>query len=292
MTIVLDKYIRNMNNIEFVVGKYGTKAIIKNQWQEAFLEQLLSKGVVEIELNDGKGWSGDNVGFIKSFPNLEALTIIDLSIKSIDSIHCLKELKYLTLITYCENSIDFHCFPKLVECSFEWIKGSSSIFELPNIQKLFINRYNEKSSENFSRLVKLEELSILNSTIENLKGISFLTHLKFLRIGNLRKLTSLQGLENLLELEVLKIQGCKRIFTVYEVFSLTGLRNLQFLDLGEIESIKGIENLSKLEGFWFYDSTNIVDGDISPILELKKLKKTSFQNRRHYTNKREDFDEL
>src|SRR5690606_5959262 len=117
------------SNIEFKKGVYGTKAVIKVEWQESFLELLLNKKVVELELNDGKGWRGDDVEFLEALPNLEALTIIDFKIKSIEPVHRLRKLKHLEVITYCKKPVGFHCFPKLIECSFEWIEGSNSLFE-------------------------------------------------------------------------------------------------------------------------------------------------------------------
>ncbi len=39
----------------------------------------------------------------------------------------------------------------------------------------------------------------------------------------------------------------------------------------------------------FYESTNIIDGDLKPITKLNKLNKVSFQNRKHYTHNREAF---
>jgi hypothetical protein len=36
----------------------------------------------------------------------------------------------------------------------------------------------------------------------------------------------------------------------------------------------------------------IVDGDLFPITKLKSLNKISYQNRRHYSHKREDFGKL
>jgi len=280
------------SGIEFERGTYGVKAVIKTTWQDSFLTLLLDREVTEVELNDGKGWSGENVNFLESLSSLKSLTIIDLNIKSVETIHSLNELKKLEIITYCKTPINFHFFPKVLECSFEWIKGSDSLFEMPNIKRLFINNYRGKSSDVFSRLTNLEDLSILNSPVENLHGISSLEKLKVLRLANLRKITALQGVENLHKLEELEVQKCKGISTISEVFSLYKLRRLLLLDLGDIVSIKGIEKLSGLEDFLFYESTNIIDGDISPVLELKKLAKVSFQNRKHYTHKREDFGKL
>jgi hypothetical protein len=39
----------------------------------------------------------------------------------------------------------------------------------------------------------------------------------------------------------------------------------------------------------FYESTNIVDGDLSPLTRQKNLSSVSFQDRRHYSHKRLEF---
>jgi hypothetical protein len=280
------------NIIEFENSRYGIKAIIKGVWQDTYLKLLLDKGVQELELNDGKGWRGDNVDFLKFLSNMKSLIIIDFSIKSIEPIHNLSELLKLEISTYSKTPINFKAFPKLVECSFEWIKGSDSLFEVLSLKKLFINSYDKKSSDVFSKLISLEELSIINSPVENIEGISVLKNLKVLRLGNLKKLTSLQGLHNLHELEELEIQRCKGIFTISEVLQLNKVKRLLLIDLGDIASINGIENLTELQDFLFYESTNIIDGDLLPITKLNSLKKISYQNRKHYSHKREDFGKL
>jgi len=280
------------NNIEFKNGLLGTKAVVKGLWQDAYVKLLLDKNVQEIELNDGKGWCGENVDFLRLIPNLKSLILIDFSIKSIEAIHSLSELVKLEISTYCKAPINFNAFPNLVECGFEWIKGSDSLFEASSIQKLFINTYDKKNSDVFSKLFNLKELSILNSPIENIQGLSVLKDLKVLRLGNLKKVTSLQGLQNLHELEELEIQRCKGISAISEVLYLSKLKRLLLIDLGDITSIKGIENLTELNDFLFYESTNIVDGDLLPITKLNSLKKISYQNRKHYSHKREDFGKL
>ncbi len=281
-----------MMNIEFINGKFGIKAIVKTIWQDSFLKVLLEKRVNELELNTGKGWNGESVDFLQYFPDLEALILINQRIKSVEEIHYLRNLKELTISTYSKKSIDFSCFPKLVNCNFEWITGSESLFKNQAIKNLGINSYSGKSSAVFSQLINLEKLTILNSNIEDLNGIFILKNLKYLSITNLKKINSLDGIKKLYQLEDLEIQRCRGLNKISEIFELTELRKLFLLDLGEIDSIKGIQELKKLEIFLFYESTNIVDGDISPLLELKKLTKISFQNRRHYTHRREDFGKL
>ncbi|MVM32441.1 hypothetical protein GO755_20520 [Spirosoma sp. HMF4905] len=280
------------NNIEIQHGIYGPKAVIKSKWHESFLDEILSKEVKELEINDGKGWNGDDVNFLKYLPELESLTLIDLTLKSVEPVHFLENLIRLELITYSKTPVFFGLFPKLLDCGFEWITGSDSLFERRNLKKLYINNLKKNDSSIFSSLANLQHLSILNSKLENLHGIFSLKNLLYLRLANLNKVTSIKDIGNLSNLEELEIQRCKHINSIYDIFNLFNLKRLLLLDMGDIESIIGLESLVNLESFLFYESTNIVDGNISPLLKLNNLANISFKNRKHYTHKREDFGAL
>lgn len=285
-----------MNNfIEFEKGKYGLKAIIKTTWQDSFLNILVDENIVELELNIGKGWRRGNqqhLIFLEYLPNLKSLDILDLSIESIESIHYLKNLKSINISTYCKTKIDFNNFPLLEDCFIEWRKGCNSLFDCKNLKILGINKYKEIDSNLFSNLINLEKLTLLNSTVINLDGVFELKNLNYLSIGVLNRLESLKGIEKLQTLERLEIQKCKNIHSVIQIFQLKKLKIFFLIDSGNIESIKGIENLTELDKFMFYESTNIEDGNLKPLFELKKLTDISFQNRRHYTHTREEFGKL
>ncbi len=288
--------IRNMNDeIEFEPSVYGTRAIIKSPWKDSYLEILLSKEIIELELNLGKGWrrgNDESLKFLEFLPQLQGLLVLDLGADLIESIHYLKKLRLLNLTTYCKTKINFNEFPNLEDCFIEWRKGCESLFECKTLRKLGINRYDGKNSNVLSKLSNIERMSIFNSRFLDLTGLSALINLKNLRITNLRNITSLEGIESLQNLEDLMIQSCKNIHSVSEVFNLTKLKRFLLLDCGEIDTIKGIENLTELSDFLFYESTNILDGDLTPILKLKNLSVISYQNRKHYTHKREDFGNL
>jgi len=110
-----------------------------------------------------------------------------------------------------------------------------------------------------------------------------------LRIANLRRLTSLAGIEQLMELEELEIHTCRRVRSINEIGCLPRLRKLHLNNDGDIESFKPLAKLDGLESVAFYESTNVVDGDLSPLLCQKNLSSVSFQNRRHYSHRREEF---
>jgi len=97
-----------------------------------------------------------------------------------------------------------------------------------------------------------------------------LTKLRSLRLALLRRLASLAGVEGLANLEELDIHSCRAIRSIEEIGSLSRLKKLFLNNDGEIESLKPIDNLDGLETIGFYESTNILDGDLSPLLRQRK----------------------
>ncbi|WP_342331918.1 hypothetical protein [Pedobacter sp. FW305-3-2-15-E-R2A2] len=278
-----------VSKVKFENGDYGVKAILTSPWESSFLKLFFKKNVEELELNMGKGWKGDNLDFLQFLPNLKSLIILDLRIKSIKAIYYLKELYTINISTYCETPIDFSVFPNLIHCTIEWRKGSESLFNVVKLESLSINNYKEKNSSVFSELVRLKELTLMNSGLADLRGLSSLTNLTYLRIANLNRIKMLDGIGNLSRLQILMIQRCMGVNAIEEIFSLHHLKRLIITDMTKIKTIHGIEALSDLEMFMFFGSTNIEDGDLRPILKLKKLKAISYRNRSHYTHNKEFF---
>jgi Leucine-rich repeat (LRR) protein len=192
-------------------------------------------------------------------------------------------------MTYCETEIDFSAFPHLQQCSLEWRRKVTSLFDCVTLKKLFLNRYKGRNAGAFGKLSALESLGILGAPVEDLLGLRNLVHLTYLRLGLLTKLRSLTGIEGLANLEELDINTCRAIGSIDEVGNLRKLKRLFLSNCGRIQSLKPLKNLDGLETVGFVESTNIVDGDLSPLMHQKSLSKVSFQNRRHYSHRREDF---
>jgi hypothetical protein len=275
--------------VHFEDGDYGLKAVLTSPWSESVGAEIKSRKCAEIEFNDAKGWKGNDLSFLSEFPNLKALKIIDFTIASVEPIHLLKELQALEIMTYCLTPIRFSSFPMLEDCGLEWRSGAESLFEQVKLRKLFVNSYKGKGAEAFGRLVNLENLAILNAPIENLNFLETLGKLRVLRLANLKKIHSLKGIERLVNLEELEIHTCRSIGSIDEIGSLPVLKKLYLNNDGDIASFKPLKRLENLEAVIFYESTNVVDGDLSHLALQKNLSRVSFQNRRHYSHKREDF---
>jgi hypothetical protein len=275
--------------VRFENGTYGLAAVLTGGWSETIAKEIRKRQCSEIEINHAKGWRGTDLLFLASFPHLVGLKVIDFTIASVEPIHALHQLRALEVITYCRTTIRFTEFPLLVDCGLQWRSGSESLFGCTTLRRLFVDGYTGKDSNSFSRLVNLESLAVLNAPIKNLFGLTPLARLRSLRLANLRKLSSLQGVEALECLEELEIHTCPAIGSIEEVGFLPRLRRLWLNNDGDIASLKPLDRLEMLVQVCFYESTNILDGDLSPLMRQKNLSGVSFQNRRHYSHKREDF---
>lgn len=270
-------------------GLYGPRVTVTGTWTPQIAEYMRREGVHELCLNHARGWSGTTLDFLTTVPDLIAFTILDFTIKDVTPIHRLTTLRALELSTYCNTAINFHRFPELEGCNFYWRGGSESLFDSSKLRRLFLHRYSGSSSAPFARLQVLEELSVANSDLREIKYITGLKKLKFLGLYNLKKLTSLGGLEQIVQVEALEVNGCKAISRIDELAALVHLRRLQLNDNGAIASLSPLRSTVDLEEVLFYESTNITDGDLTSLTALPRLRHISFQNRRHYSHKRENF---
>jgi len=270
-------------------GIFGPRLTLTGPWSQSIAEYMRREQIRELYLNHSRGWRGTTLDFLTGFQELEAFSILDFTIDDVSPVHQLTGLRALELSTYCRTKIDFGQFPFLERAVFYWRDGSDSLFDSTNLRWLFVHRYNGHSSQPFARLSRLEGLSIANSDLRELKSLASLRNLRFLGLYNLKQINSLQGVETLNQLEALEINGCRRFGRIDELATLVRLRRLQLNDDGSIASLTPLRTARELEEVLFYESTNIVDGDLSPLAMLPRLRHVSFQNRRHYSHKREQF---
>ena len=67
-----------------------------------------------------------------------------------------------------------------------------------------------------------------------------------------------------------------------DVANLVGLVVLGFSDCGDIPSLAPIEGLRSLDRVYAWGTTKILDGDLSPLTRLPKLRDLRMRNRHGY----------
>lgn len=269
-------------------GVHGSLLVMHGPWSTAALQNIRDAGIKEVELNYAKGWSGHDYSFLRELPDLAAVEITDWNTRDIGAVNNLATLRRLKVFTYCRTEIRFSQLPLLEECSLEWRPKASSLFEHTRLKKLFINKYPAKTLTAFSKMTDLRSLSLASPKIETLNGIGALSELSFLGVYVARRLGTLNGIEALTNLVQLEVNDCPRIRNISPLGGLHLLREVHLCNDGDIETLGPLRRLEKLEVLLFYESTNVLDGDLSVLQSLAKLQHVVFMGRPHYSHGRGD----
>lgn len=272
-------------------GDHGPRMVLQGAWSPSAAGAVRDGGIKQIELNYAKGWTGDDYAFLRELPELEALEITDWNATDVSAVNDLTALRHLKVFTYCKTELRFDRFPRLEECSLEWRPRARSLFQHTGVKRLFVNHLPGRDLKDLSRMHSLERLSLASPKIEALAGVEGLTRLSFLGLYWARRLATLVGVGALAALTHLEVNDCRKIRDIGPIAELRELRQLHLCNDGEIESFAPLRGLRKLEVVLFYESTNVLDGDLGVLKTLPKLADVAFMDRPHYSHRRSELPE-
>lgn len=137
----------------------------------------------------------------------------------------------------------------------------------------------------FDLLPKSDKLLYLDMSLANIKdlsGIDKFTNLKRLELHYCTKLESDFNISSLKKtLEFLHINQSKKYTPTDELLKLKNLKVLCLNTCGPIENLQFLKHFPNLIDFRFVD-TNVLDGDLSPIIDHPTIRTVGFINKRHY----------
>ncbi|MFD0763503.1 hypothetical protein ACFQZI_01470 [Mucilaginibacter lutimaris] len=165
---------------------------------------------------------------------------------------------------------------------------------LTGVEYLFLWHY-KVTEGNFNEIPEANDCRYLDITFSNIKdfsGIKRFTDLKRLHVDYCLKLESDRGLADLKDtLEWLHIEQSKKLTSINEISVLSNLKVLSLNNCGPIESLNFIQLLPHLIDFRFV-GTNILSGDLTPLIEHPNLKSVGFLDKRHYNFKSKAIDAI
>ncbi len=160
------------------------------------------------------------------------------------------------------------------------------------LRRLAIWHFQPRSADlsDLSNLVRLEQLSITQTNIPSLAGLETLEDLRYCNLAYAPQLTSLEAFAapgcSIRELSLSKVKGIQ----AYEpIAAISQLRRLMLFGCAAMANLKWMKGMRDLDFFSFVD-TNLVDGDLSPLLELPKLRYVGTLDKRHYSCKCDDLN--
>ncbi|KAF2327300.1 hypothetical protein [Flavobacterium daemonense] len=146
---------------------------------------------------------------------------------------------------------------------------------------------NLQSFDNLSENDKLLYLELHSANIKNFTGIGKLKNLKRLELHYCTKLEDDKDLIQISNnLEFLHINQSKKFKFSEELLKLKKLKALCLNACAPIENLNFLSNFPNLIDFRFVD-TNILDGNMKPILEHPTIRTVGFLNKKHYNYKPE-----
>jgi len=153
-----------------------------------------------------------------------------------------------------------------------------------------ITWYLKEKTTPFANLPDSEKLLYLElnwANIKNFYGIEKFKNLKRLELHYCVKLEDDKGLSQVSRsLEYLHIDQSKKFKFTDELLNLKKLRVLCLNACGPIENLNFLSEFPNLINFRFVD-TNILDGNLKPILEHPTIRTVGFLNKKHYNFKDE-----
>lgn len=185
------------------------------------------------------------------------------------------------------NTIIFNSLPEETWATCEWRELPEVLRDKPMIEYLIIWHHKTELGglENLPNLPWLKYLELNWSNARSLSGIGHLASLKRLELHCCVKLESDSGVDGVKEhLEFIHINQSKKFICNRALESLHELRVLRLNSCGPISSLDFVLGYPKLEDFRFVD-TDVVDGNLLPLMKHSSLKSVGMSNKRHYSHK-------
>jgi len=138
----------------------------------------------------------------------------------------------------------------------------------------------------------VEWLEITQTNIASLAGIETLEDLRYFHLSNAGKLRTLEALgAETIDLRELDIQTAKKIESYQPLGTLRRLRRLKLSSCAPMPNLSWVAGMNWLDSFSFVE-TNVEDGNLSPLLELSKLRYVGTMDKRHYNLKFDAINEM
>lgn len=264
--------------------------VLKGEWCAEVAEYMRCNRIIGLRLSGYMGWRSADLNFLREVPSVEYLDILTTTLNDISGLYALKQLTYLSLEGKTP-AICFSEFPRLKTLALGRVSARlhNELTNAKSLRKLGITGPTNRALMNLHHLPILQDLGVARAKIEDLEFVDSTPALRKLSLVACNRLARLTGLERATELTVLLIEQAKVLCDIRSVGHLERLRTLVLNQCPNIRTIKSLAGLRNLETVGLMQTTNIADGDLSPLLTLPNLRNATFIDRPHYSHSNQEF---
>ncbi|HEY0465427.1 MAG TPA: leucine-rich repeat domain-containing protein [Polyangiaceae bacterium] len=225
-----------------------------------------------------------DLSIVRKFPSLRYVEIASEGPVDPRPLECLDNLRGLAL-PQPSAGLDFANFPKLEEFVGGWHAENANLRQ-ETLCDLRITGFNPacRDLSVLRELNGLVNLSLTKTNIDSLAGLEGLEDLRTLDVAYAPKLAALDSLATSVPgLRRLCFDHAKAIESYAPMSGLRFLRKLQLSACAPMPDLGWIAALERLSFLSFVD-TDVVSGDLSPLLSLERLRYVGTSKKRHYSH--------
>lgn len=256
--------------------------------------ELLAQHGSHGDLYSGLSISGiTDLEYLREYPGLLYLEIKDVPAKALQCIEAVSNLRGLRLQSP-KCGIDFGCFPELEEFVGDWHRDNAGIALCRELRTLrtWGFRSEQQDLSDLAGCVRLERLGLVKPGITSLEGIEALEDLRYLTVAYAPKISDLAPLaSSTVNLREIEFENLKNIADYAPLASIRKLRRLQVFKCAPMKDLEWTRGMEYLDFFSFVE-TNVLCGDLSPLLALPRLRYVGAGNRRDYSHSDNELNEL
>jgi protein phosphatase 1 regulatory subunit 7 len=274
-------------NIDRAMGR--TTLFVESDRIDEYMMYYKDHPFHDLAINPGWGYKRKDIEFLRKYP-----FVTDLGINcpltgdfDFEPLRALKNLRML--MVDAALPLRMGEFPQLEEVRCDW-HPKFDVAGCDRLHTLMLGKYKPKSRNlnDLPLLPSLRELELVQPLLTSLEGIQRFSSLVKVELAYAPKLQRIVGLEQLSLLDHFQCQKCPNGEWLPTVEKLKTARIIRLNDCGTLPSIKFLKEMPKLEDFRF-SHTNIVDGDLSPLLGLLSA---GFYGKKHYSHTPKQIDAL
>lgn len=264
----------------------GVRLFVNGPWNSE-MESLVQGGRVhELVLNWAHGFAEADLEFLRPWP-VSRLLVTARWITDLSPIHRLGDhLESLNLpaVHPSAGTLDLAQLPGLTSLSISWplIKDQKEV--LAPLTDLYLESYSPADLAPLAGAKSLTRLRMKQyPQLRSLNGLTAFERLETLGIFLATKLEDVTALRTAQAISELHLDTCKKVPTVDDIASVKNLRVLSMANSGDFPSLAPLAGMPELRELYLYESTRIIDGDLTPLLTLPRLQQLRIANRRHYS---------
>jgi len=258
---------------------------IDDEHIEACVEQVRNGTADGLAVSPAMGYRLPDIAFLRSYPFVKGVILSAASSLDVSALECLENLEFLS-VAENKQTINLGRFRVLREAWLDWHEGLRFSGQGSLIRVLALHHFRPESGDLtcLPNMPYLEDLSLISSSMVSLKGIGKQKGLRRCEISYALKLKSLEGLLPLADqLRTLECQQCPSLCDYQVLGQMELLEDLKINRCATIPSLRFVIGMKSLRQIRFM-GTDVVDGDMAPLLVSTALKTVAFTTKKHFSH--------